>query len=1033
MTRRRTRFLAFPVALVLAAGMSAAVARPAAALPLSAPVSGTAVCGQAILNSPYGYTGAAGSYTSGTAGLPTFGSAGTDFPAATAGLVVAPGDNSAAAGSGAYQLDNTVVYFEPGVHTITSGMYTGTGTVYIGGFTAGAGAAILDGGGHAGLDGSDSQNANETWKYLTVRNFGSDRDKTVLGNVNGAAFSSGNTYQYDTIGPNEYNGSGGSGQNNGGGFGVSFYSNTTIDHSCLTQDAQGAFNGSSGINNKITNNEISKGGLGEYPDDPANPNSCGCAAGGKVLDNLNTDITGNWVHDNYNAGIWADFDNSGLDISGNYISGNWGSGITVEASYNTQISNNTLAGNGWPSNGAFPSTPFTCFGGIPCTQGLGPVTGGGGGNPFGAIELDNSGGDANLSSVAIPNGVPVQGCSSNCSVTSRFSGQFLVQGNVLTDNFGGVKAYTDTDRYPGNVDNDSACSVILGTGATGQQPNSPVYYQQTRTLQTATSDSSVSGSAVTSTGGTVTLCDNYGGTQQDAGPGGAAQAPSVGMAVFDMDHGTFLGNVASVTSNKSFTLDRSPGNVTGVRLYSSAYGGCAMADEFGGAPGVASGNPSANYWDHCIWGSRNETVSGNTFTLNSGTVANCTSANMCGYMGTQAFLAGVPQLMQVFQAGYRDKIGNASGGLGNVWSGNAYAWTGSGGSGAWQFENGSQVTAVTQAQWQNTFGQDAGSTGLTGGGGGQAPVVVTQAASNVASTSATLNGTVNPEGAATTYQFEYGTTTAYGSVSPASPGSAGSGISAVPEAANITGLTATTTYHYRLNATNVTGTTHGSDQTFATTSGGGGTVTYDATGPGAGGQKCANCSSLNWNHTVSGSNTALVVGVAVGQNNDGGLTASATYNGVAMTLLKQVHDNNQPDGYLDVFGLTAPASGTHSVSVSVSGGSATELTGGSESFDGAAQAGTFGTPASAYGFTATPAVTAGSSASDMIAGFAASGSSISSATSPSTSRYIANQDGNTGAGNSAGATSPSTGSNVTMAWPGANDYWGAIAVQVNHS
>ena len=43
------------------------------------------------LQSPYTYTGATGSYTSGTAGLPTFGSPGTNFPNATSGIVLSPG------------------------------------------------------------------------------------------------------------------------------------------------------------------------------------------------------------------------------------------------------------------------------------------------------------------------------------------------------------------------------------------------------------------------------------------------------------------------------------------------------------------------------------------------------------------------------------------------------------------------------------------------------------------------------------------------------------------------------------------------------------------------------------------------------------------------------------------------------------------------------------------------------------------------------------------------------------------------------
>ena len=64
---------------------------------------------------------------------------------------------------------------------------------------------------------------------------------------------------------------------------------------------------------------------------------------------------------------------------------------------------------------------------------------------------------------------------------------------------------------------------------------------------------------------------------------------------------------------------------------------------------------------------------------------------------------------------------------------------------------------------------------------------------------------------------------------PASPGSAGSGSAALPESYSLAGLTASTTYHYRLNATNSFGTTHGADQAFTTTSGGGGGIPMTVT------------------------------------------------------------------------------------------------------------------------------------------------------------------------------------------------------------
>jgi hypothetical protein len=99
---------------------------------------------------------------------------------------------------------------------------------------------------------------------------------------------------------------------------------------------------------------------------------------------------------------------------------------------------------------------------------------------------------------------------------------------------------------------------------------------------------------------------------------------------------------------------------------------------------------------------------------------------------------------------------------------------------------------------------------------GSAPTVTTGSPSPVGSTTATISGTVNPNGQSTTYQFDYGTSTSYGSHSPTSPGSAGSGTTAVVESANLTGLSSGTTYHYRIEATNATGTSLGSDQSFAT-------------------------------------------------------------------------------------------------------------------------------------------------------------------------------------------------------------------------
>ena len=95
-----------------------------------------------------------------------------------------------------------------------------------------------------------------------------------------------------------------------------------------------------------------------------------------------------------------------------------------------------------------------------------------------------------------------------------------------------------------------------------------------------------------------------------------------------------------------------------------------------------------------------------------------------------------------------------------------------------------------------------------------APTVVTGSATSIGLTSAKLNGTVTPNGQATSWYFEYGTSTSYGTKTAVK--SAGTGTSIVKVAASLTRLRTTTTYHYRLVATNASGTTVGGDQTFST-------------------------------------------------------------------------------------------------------------------------------------------------------------------------------------------------------------------------
>ncbi len=131
---------------------------------------------------------------------------------------------------------------------------------------------------------------------------------------------------------------------------------------------------------------------------------------------------------------------------------------------------------------------------------------------------------------------------------------------------------------------------------------------------------------------------------------------------------------------------------------------------------------------------------------------------------------------------------------------------------------------------------------------GNNPLVTTTAATSVTATTATLNGTVNPNGLSTTYYFQWGTSTSYGNLTTST--SAGSATSTFPVTANITGLIPGTPYHFRLVAVNSDGTTNGNNFTFTT---GAATVTT------------ATISSITSTTAVSGGNVV----------SDGGLSVTA--------------------------------------------------------------------------------------------------------------------------------------------------------------
>jgi hypothetical protein len=130
------------------------------------------------------------------------------------------------------------------------------------------------------------------------------------------------------------------------------------------------------------------------------------------------------------------------------------------------------------------------------------------------------------------------------------------------------------------------------------------------------------------------------------------------------------------------------------------------------------------------------------------------------------------------------------------------------------FAEEARSVAVDQASGDVYFGDFAPST-ETGavdvfGGDIVVPGVEVSAVSGLSAGSAVLNGTLTPEGGATTCEFEYGTSASYGQaaacVGPGSPGEpVPQGTTGVAVRASLTGLASGTTYFYRLSASNGNG------------------------------------------------------------------------------------------------------------------------------------------------------------------------------------------------------------------------------------
>ncbi len=233
--------------------------------------------------------------------------------------------------------------------------------------------------------------------------------------------------------------------------------------------------------------------------------------------------------------------------------------------------------------------------------------------------------------------------------------------------------------------------------------------------------------------------------------------------------------------------------------------------------------------------------------------------------------------------------------------GGAYVNSGLSGSASGSFDitgltNGVEVLVAIRAITASVKGIDSVAVSGTPCG---APSAVTDPATNVQNTSATINGTVSSNGASTAVTFTWGLSSTLASgnntetISPnLSSTASGSAVSVA-----LSGLTPGTTYYFRVNASNTGGSANGSILSFATPSSPPPTVTTEpatsvttttATINGTGTSNGATSTvTFTWglSSTLASGNTTVTISPTLASNASGsavssaltGLTAGTTY------------------------------------------------------------------------------------------------------------------------------------------------------------
>ena len=178
----------------------------------------------------------------------------------------------------------------------------------------------------------DGHATGVTIDYLSVESFVPVNGENAVNHDDGANW----TVEHNTVEDNTSSGSA-SGPNYPRRRGPGHGSGDVYEYDCLTHNGEYGMN-AAGTGTTFSYNEVSYNGAADFPDTVG----CGCSGGIKYWTSTNATVEDNYIHDNYNVGLWFDTNNTGALVQANYVSRNWAEGIIYEISYNADITDNTL-------------------------------------------------------------------------------------------------------------------------------------------------------------------------------------------------------------------------------------------------------------------------------------------------------------------------------------------------------------------------------------------------------------------------------------------------------------------------------------------------------------------------------------------------------------------------------------------------------------------------------------------------------------------------------------------------------------------